>query len=151
MAHLKTVLVLCMGNACRSQMAEAILNHDLVGRVRALSAGARPELNVSDGAILALKDAGISTETLHTKSTDAVMGEPIDLVVTLCDNAREGYPVFPRPIPRMHVPFDDPCGASLEGLIRLREEIRERLIPVVCIALGGVSYTPSRMRTERSL
>ena len=46
-----TVLVLCTGNSCRSQMGEAILNHDLAGRVKAVSAGTRPQPKVADGAI----------------------------------------------------------------------------------------------------
>ncbi|PKO63400.1 MAG: arsenate reductase ArsC, partial [Betaproteobacteria bacterium HGW-Betaproteobacteria-17] len=43
-----TVLVLCTGNSCRSQMAEVLLNHDLAGQVRALSAGTRPQPKVAD-------------------------------------------------------------------------------------------------------
>ena len=71
----KTVLVLCTGNSCRSQMAEVILNHDLAGQVRALSAGTRPQAKVADGAIAALKEAGLPTEGLHPKDVDTVMNE----------------------------------------------------------------------------
>ncbi len=62
-----TVLVLCTGNSCRSQMAEVLLNHDLAGQVRALSAGTRPQPKVADGAIAALKAAGLPTDGLHPK------------------------------------------------------------------------------------
>ncbi|OYY76579.1 MAG: low molecular weight phosphatase family protein, partial [Hydrogenophilales bacterium 16-62-9] len=62
-----TVLVLCTGNSCRSQMAEVLLNHDLAGQVRALSAGTRPQPKVADGAIAALKAAGLNTDGLHPK------------------------------------------------------------------------------------
>lgn len=135
MSQLKTVLVLCTGNSCRSQMAEAILNHELAGQVRALSAGTLPQPKVADGAIAALKAAGLPTEGLHPKTIDAVMDEPIDLVVTVCDNAKESCPIFPRPVPRMHVPFHDPHGEPLESFIRVRDEIRETLVPVVRTAL----------------
>jgi arsenate reductase len=60
----KTVLVLCTGNSCRSQMAEVILNHDLGDKVRAISAGTRPQPKVADGAIEALKLAGSSNRGL---------------------------------------------------------------------------------------
>lgn len=135
MNQLKTVLVLCTGNSCRSQMAEAILNHDLGNQVRALSAGTLPQPKVADGAIAALKEAGLPTDGLYPKTIDAVMAEPIDLVITVCDNAKESCPVFPRPVPRMHVPFHDPHGEPLESFIQVRNEIREQLIPVVRTAL----------------
>lgn len=135
MSQLKTVLVLCTGNSCRSQMAEAILNHELAGQVRALSAGTLPQPKVADGAIAALKDANLPTEGLYPKTIDAVMNEHIDLVITVCDNAKESCPIFPRPVPRMHVPFHDPHGEPLESFIQVRDAIREQLVPVVRSAL----------------
>jgi arsenate reductase len=55
MRHPKTVLVLCTGNSCRSQMGEAILNHELAGLVRGISAGTSPQAKVADGAIRPLR------------------------------------------------------------------------------------------------
>ena len=132
----KTVLVLCTGNSCRSQMAEVLLNHDLAGQVRALSAGTRPQPKVADGAIAALKQAGLPTAGLYPKEVEAVINESIDLVVTVCDNAKETCPMFPRPVPRIHLPFHDPHGEPLESFIAVREDIRARLIPAVSEALG---------------
>jgi arsenate reductase len=131
----KTVLVLCTGNSCRSQMAEVILNHDLAGRVRALSAGTRPQPKVADGAIEALRLAGLPTDGLYPKDADVFLDEAIDLVVTVCDNAKETCPVFPRPVPRIHLPFHDPHGEPLESFVRVRDDIRTRLVPAVRDAL----------------
>ena len=131
MQTVKTVLVLCTGNSCRSQMAEVILNHDLGGQVRALSAGTRPQPKVADGAIEALKLAGLPTDGLRPKDIDAVMNENIDLVVTVCDNAKEACPIFPRPIPSIHLPFHDPHGEPLESFIAVRDDIRNRLVAAV--------------------
>jgi len=131
----KTVLVLCTGNSCRSQMAEAIINHDLAGKVRALSAGIAPQAKVADGAIEALKLIGLPTAGLYPKDMDAVLNEDIDLVVTVCDNAKESCPVFPRPIPRIHIPFHDPHGEALESFVRVRDDIRSRLVAAVKTAL----------------
>ena len=131
-----TVLVLCTGNSCRSQMAEVLLNHDLAGQVRALSAGTRPQPKVADGAIAALKLAGLQTDGLHPKDIDAVMSEPIDLVVTVCDNAREACPIFPKPIPAIHLPFHDPHGEPLESFVAVRDDIRSRLVAAVREKLG---------------
>lgn len=133
---LPTVLVLCTGNSCRSQMAEVLLNHDLAGRARALSAGTKPQLKVADGAIAALKAAGLPTDGLHPKDIDAVMAEDIALVVTVCDNAKEACPVFPKAVRTLHLPFHDPHGEPLESFIQVRDDIRARLVPTVREALG---------------
>jgi len=125
----KTVLILCTGNSCRSQMAEVLVNHDLGPEIRALSAGTRPQPKVADGAIEALKLGGMATEWLYPKDVDAVMNESIDLVVTVCDNAKESCPIFPKPIPAIHMPFHDPHGEPLESFVRVRDEIRAKLIP----------------------
>ncbi|WP_434514693.1 arsenate reductase ArsC [Dechloromonas sp. ARDL1] len=136
MPNLKTVLVLCTGNSCRSQMGEAILNHDLAGLVRGISAGTDPQPKVADGAIAALKLAGLPTETLMPKRVEAVMTEDIDLIVSVCDNAKETCPVFPRPVKRIHLAFHDPHGEPLERFIAVRDDIRARLVPAVREALG---------------
>jgi len=132
----KSVLVLCTGNSCRSQMAQVILSHDLAGRVRAQSAGTNPQPKVADGAIAALADAGLPSDGLYPKDVDTVIDEPFDLVVTVCDNAKETCPIFPRPVPQIHLPFHDPHGEPLESFLRVRDEIRARLVPAVVEALG---------------
>ncbi len=136
MTTLKTVLILCTGNSCRSQMAEVILNHELRGRVRALSAGTRPQPRVAAGAIEALKQAGLPVDGLCPKDVDAIIDEALDLVVTVCDNAKESCPIFPRPVKTIHLPFHDPHGEPLESFIAVRDDIRTRLIPEVKRALG---------------
>lgn len=136
MTRAKTVLVLCTGNSCRSQMAQAILEHDLAGQVRALSAGTRPQPQVAAGALEALRRAGLPTTGLYPKDVDAFIDEPLDLVVTVCDNAQESCPVFPRPVASIHLPFHDPHGEPLESFEAVRDEIREKLVPAVRTALG---------------
>jgi arsenate reductase len=137
MTAVKTVLILCTGNSCRSQMAEALVNHELGPRVRALSAGVRPLPQVAPGALEALRLAGVSTAGLYPKGLEAVIDEPIDLVITVCDNAKESCPVFPRAVPSLHMPFHDPYGEPLESFIRVRDEIRARLVPEVKRRLLG--------------
>lgn len=132
----KTVLVLCTGNSCRSQMGEAIMNHDLAGFVRGISAGTKPQPKVADGAIEALKLAGLPTDGLYPKDVESVMDQDIDLVVSVCDNAKEICPVFPRPVKRIHVGFHDPHGEPLESFLTVCDDIRARLVPAVREALG---------------
>jgi arsenate reductase len=136
MRHIPTVLILCTGNSCRSQMAQALVNHDLGPQVHALSAGTRPQPKVADGAIAALRQAGIAVEGLFPKDVDALLHEAIDLVVTVCDNAKEACPIFPRPIPSVHMPFHDPHGEPLESFVQVLNEIRAKLVPEVARRLG---------------
>ena len=136
MSRTKTVLLLCTGNSCRSQMGEAILNHDLAGLVRGISAGTRPQPKLADGAIEALRLAGLPVDGLTPKDVEAVMNEDIDLVVSICDNAKETCPVFPRPVARIHLPFHDPHGEPLASFVAVRDDIRARLVPAVRAALG---------------
>jgi arsenate reductase len=118
------------------QMGEAFINHDLAGRVRAVSAGTRPQPKVADGAIEALRLAGIPTECLSPKDVDLFLGQDIDLVVTVCDNAKESCPIFPRPVRAIHLPFHDPRGEPRESFLAVRDDIRARLVPAVREALG---------------
>lgn len=135
----KTVLILCTGNSCRSQMAQALVNHTLGPAIRALSAGTHPGAKVAEGALEALRLASVATDGLYPKNIDVVMHEPIDLVVTVCDNAKETCPIFPRPLPLLHMPFHDPHGEPLENFIRVRDEIRTQLLPAICERLMSVS------------
>lgn len=136
MSRTKTVLLLCTGNSCRSQMGEAILNHDLAGLVRGISAGTRPQPKLPDGTIEALRLAGLPVDGLTPKDVEAVMNEDIDLVVSICDNAKETCPVFPRRVARIHLPFHDPHGEPLASFVAVRDDIRARLVPAVRAALG---------------
>ena len=136
MNTLPTVLILCTGNSCRSQMAEALVNHDLAGRARAVSAGTRPQPKVADGAIAALKALNLPTDGLYPKDVDVFMNEAVDLVITVCDNAKETCPVFPKPVRSLHLPFHDPHGEPLESFLAVRDDIRARLVPAVKDALG---------------
>ncbi|MFC4486559.1 arsenate reductase ArsC [Tepidiphilus baoligensis] len=133
----KTVLVLCTHNACRSQLAQALLEHELAPALRAISAGTQPAQAVPAEVFAALRLAGIAAEDLVPKSLEAVRDEAVDLVVTVCDGAKETCPVFPRPVPRLHVSFPDPMGQPLARFLEVRDEIRARLVPAVCQALDA--------------
>ena len=133
----KRVLVLCTGNSCRSQMAEGWINHLLRGSWQARSAGTAPAARVHPLAVRAMAEAGVDIGTGKPEHVNAYLDEPWDLVVTVCDSARETCPVFPRPVERVHVSFFDPAlaeGTEDERMAvfrRVRDEIRDRLVPEV--------------------
>ncbi len=69
------VLFLCTENACRSQMAEGLVNHDLAGQVQAFSAGVRPS-RVNPRAIQVMAELGIDISRQRSKSVSELAGEP---------------------------------------------------------------------------
>lgn len=103
------VLFLCTGNSARSQMAEALLNQKGRGRFHAESAGSRPVARVNPYAIRALADVGISWEGRVPRSVDGLELEHWDLIITVCDNAKEACPIFPGQPTFAHWGMDDPA------------------------------------------
>lgn len=107
------VLVLCTGNSARSQIGEALLQTRgaarAAGRVVALSAGSRPAPRVNPFALETLAAHGIVWPDARPKSIEDVTGEPIDLVITVCDHAQESCPVFPGARAQVHWGLPDPA------------------------------------------
>lgn len=108
-----TVLFLCTGNSCRSQMAEALLRHLGGEKFQALSAGSHPAGYVHDLALETMRRMGVSTAGLYSKSWDEFVATPIDIVLTLCDHAAgQTCPAFPGPAVRAHWSLPDPAFAQ---------------------------------------
>ena len=101
------VLVLCTGNSCRSIIAEAILN---ANGIEAYSSGVAPSGKVNPNAKKVLQENGIWKDSYHSKNLDEVMDIDFDLVITVCNNAKENCPIFPKKVKTIHLPFDDPDG-----------------------------------------
>ncbi len=128
------VLVMCTGNSCRSIIAEALINHHLDG-VEAFSCGTEPAGAVNPNARRVLEAHGEWDARYRSKGLDAVIDEPFDLVVTVCDDAQKACPTFPRPVRTIHVGFDDPAGKPFAAFVATRRAIAERLLPAVREAL----------------
>ncbi|GBD35516.1 Glutaredoxin arsenate reductase [bacterium HR36] len=126
------VLILCTGNSCRSIMAEAIWRHLAGDRYEVQSAGTHPK-TVHPLALRVLAERGISTEGLWSKAVDEVDTSHLDIVITVCDSARDQCPYLPGNFQRLHWPFDDPPayqGTEEEKLAvfrRVRDEIWEKI------------------------
>ena len=93
------VLFLCTANSARSQIAEALLTKKGGARFVVASAGSHPANAVRPEAIEALAEIGIDWSRRRPKSLDAVMDQPWDLLITLCDRMHESCPTLPsRPV-----------------------------------------------------
>lgn len=132
MEHQKTtILFLCTGNSCRSQMAEGWARHLKRHEVKAYSAGIEKH-GLNPMAVKVMDEVGIDISGQESKTIDELPVREFDWVVTLCGHAAETCPHFPGR--KMHRGFDDPpkLAASVEteeeklALYRkVRDEIRD--------------------------
>jgi len=134
--HKEKVLFVCVHNSARSQMAEALVNHDLAGQVKAFSAGVRPS-RVNPRAIQVMSELGIDISHHRSKSVDALAEEQFDLVITVCDQAAEQCPLFPGDTELMHAGFPDPARATgteaeiMAAFRQVRDGMRAKMIPLL--------------------
>ncbi len=119
------VLFLCTHNSARSILAEALLNHLGGHRFRAYSAGSSPRENQQPNplGLQALREAGIDTTGLHSKSWDVFAGPEaphMDLIITVCDSAAgEVCPVWPGHPATAHWGYPDPSAGDAPDAVKL--------------------------------
>lgn len=133
---MKNVLVLCTGNSCRSILAEAVLNAELGDRLTAYSSGVKASGRVNPDALATLMRHNLPIEGLHSKTIEALPDVKFDLVVTVCDHAKETCPFFPGALGTIHVGMEDPDGQGEAAFEATFNDIKTRLIPAVKTALG---------------
>jgi arsenate reductase (thioredoxin) len=126
------VLFLCTHNSARSQMAEGLLRHLAGDRFEAMSAGTEAT-RVRPLAIRAMDEIGVDISKQESKTLDRYLQEPVDYVITVCDDANEACPFFPGAQNRLHWSFEDPSKAEgseeerLEVFRRVRDGIKDRV------------------------
>jgi len=128
----KRILFLCTGNSCRSQMAEALVNHLRGEEYQAFSAGVAPH-GLDPRAVRAMAETGLDISGNRSKDLGEFLDQEFTWVVTVCDNAREQCPVFAGAARRAHAGFPDPPylarqarseEEAMECYRRVREQIR---------------------------
>ena len=117
------VLFLCTHNSARSQIAEAILARKGRDRFIVASAGSDPSQHIHPLTIEALGEYGIDWSAHLPKNVDAVTDEPWDLIITVCDRAREACPTFPSEPVFAHWSMEDP--SQVQGADRQRQAFRD--------------------------
>ncbi|MFL2574618.1 MAG: arsenate reductase ArsC [Flavobacteriales bacterium] len=124
---MKKILILCTGNSCRSQMAHAFLDF-LSNNCLVYSAGTKPE-PVNKYAVKVMSELEIDISNYSSNHIDEYLDHKIDLVVTVCDNAKEICPVFPKQTKFIHKSFNDPASAKgkEEEVLKIYREVRNQL------------------------
>lgn len=126
----KKILVLCTGNSCRSQIAEGYLRLFFAEKAEIYSAGIETH-GVNPRAIATMKEDGIDISNHTSNHIDEYQNIDFDLVITVCDNAKERCPFFPSKAKKLHQNFPDPAKATgteeeiLEEFRRVRQIIKE--------------------------
>jgi arsenate reductase len=126
------VLVLCTGNSCRSQMAEAFLRAAAGDILDVHSAGSKPLGFVHPFAVRVMTECGLDLRSHRSKSLNEFLNQDIETVITVCGKAEQVCPRFPGQAQRFHWPFDDPAHATgreedrLAVFRRVRDEIKAK-------------------------
>ena len=126
---MKKVLVLCTGNSCRSQMAEGILS-SFSSKMAVYSAGTKPE-SVNPFAIKVMAEIGIDISQNTSNHVEEYLNIDFDYVFTVCDNAKEICPFYPKAKKMIHHSFLDPADAKgsyqeqLLVYVKVRNQLRD--------------------------
>ena len=120
------VLFVCIGNSCRSPMAEAIARHHASEIIEASSAGLFPLGYIVEPTIAALTANGYSSEGLSSKRLFLADLAEADLVVNLSGHPIDGVPAYRAKVEEW--PVEDPYGTDLATYQRILEEIERRVL-----------------------
>ncbi|MCB9511541.1 MAG: arsenate reductase ArsC [Deferribacteres bacterium] len=127
---LTSILILCTGNSCRSQMAEGFLK-SFDASLEVYSAGTNPATQVHPKAVQVMQELSIDLSHHRPKSVDTFLSRTFDYVMTVCGHAKETCPVFMGEVRHnLHIGFDDPAEATgtedeiLSEFRRIRDEIK---------------------------
>jgi ArsR family transcriptional regulator len=126
------VVFLCTGNSARSQMAEGWLRHLSSGGVSVRSAGTQPR-SLHPLAVQVMAEAGIDIGYHQAKGLETLTGVELDVVVTVCDLAREQCPEWPQHSTQLHWSIPDPVRvrssqeAQAQAFRAARDDLRYRV------------------------
>lgn len=115
---------MCIGNSCRSQMAEALAKHHARDVIDPASAGVSPFGSIMEGTLNALRLRGISAEGQYSKGLGEAIGFQPDLIVNM--SGAPGKSLFPR-ADVVDWKVSDPYGEDVETYLRICDDIETRV------------------------
>lgn len=127
---MKNVLIMCTGNSCRSIIGEALINKYIDG-VKAYSCGVAPSGKVNPNAKKILEQNDAWDDSYYSKYLDELIDIDFDLVVTVCGDAQETCPSFPKKAKVIHVGFEDPDGKEFDAFVETYALIKNELLTKV--------------------
>ena len=132
MENKQKVLFICTGNSCRSQIAEGLLNEMAAKYFDVYSAGSHPS-RVNANAISIMEEIKIDISNHTSNSINEYLNTGIDIVISVCDDAKRSCPVFPGDTIKIHWSIDDPFQGwdknekNLNNFRKTRIELKDRI------------------------
>jgi len=127
--EIRKVLFLCTGNSARSQMAEGFLKNLGAGRFEVYSAGIAP-VGINPHAIQVMQEIGIDISNQSSDAVNRELLDQVDLLITLCGDARESCPLVPVKVEKRHWSLEDPARAegNESAVLEKFREIRDLIM-----------------------
>ena len=128
-----SVLVLCTGNSCRSQMAEGFLRSF---GISVQSAGVESH-GMNNYAIKVMAEIGIDITNQYSKTINEIDLKKINIIITVCNNAKQGCPYIPGLRSFFHKSFEDPSSLLVQipnDLLvyrKVRDDIKRYIISLI--------------------
>ena len=128
----RKIIFICTGNACRSQIAEGLLRNLASDKFSVFSAGSHPH-QVHPMSVAVMEEVGIDISHHTSDPITDYIDHGIDVVITVCDNAKQVCPVFPGKVEHIHWSIEDPFNGwdfdplDLDNFRKVREDINSRI------------------------
>lgn len=130
-----TILILCTGNSCRSQMAEGLFRHFGGDQFQVCSAGTDPAAAIHPLAVQVMEEIGVDISRQRPKSIGEYLGKvTVRNLFIVCHDAEQKCPrIFPGTLERTFWPLDDPANfkgspdATVETFRSVRNELESRI------------------------
>ena len=128
----RKIIFICTGNACRSQIAEGLLRNLASDKFSVFSAGSHPS-QVHPTSVAVMEEVGIDISHHTSDPISDYVDHGIDVVITVCDNAKQACPVFPGNVEHIHWSIEDPFNGwdfdplYLDNFRKVREDINLRI------------------------
>lgn len=134
----ESILFLCTGNSCRSQMAEGWAKKLIGGKYDIYSAGIETH-GLNPNAVKVMEEAGVDITNQKSQNISEFNSKIIDYVITVCSHADDNCPIFPAKTKVVHYGFDDPPKLAkdaksedekLDAFRRVRDEIKQFVLDI---------------------
>jgi len=128
----RKVIFICTGNSCRSQIAEGLLRDQYNDKFEVYSAGSEPS-KLHPAAIRVMEEWGVNISNQKSEHIRHYTDKDLDILITVCDNAKNNCPIFPNVEININWNIKDPFNGwsgAPEKLVPYREtrdELKKRI------------------------